>query len=181
MGHRVKLAIHWAARVTTLGAALMAALAFMVIVLGLALGPTSNLYPVGPLQRLSSEHPGGKAFVRNPELSDEFEILQASGVFEIVSADQASKVVELHPRKVAPVCGNPLLLTWATNGLVPATVPIRSTFSFALEEDGVVSEQHFVLEAECRVSPVQYVFKPFRKDTRTLGAILASEYARGQQ
>jgi hypothetical protein len=102
-------------------------------------------------------------------------------VFEIVSADRASKVVELHPREVAPVCGNPLLLTWATNGLVPATVPVRSTFSFTLEEDGVVSERQFVLEAERRVSPVQHLFTPFRSDTGTLGAILASEYDRGQQ
>jgi hypothetical protein len=48
-----------------------------------------------------------------------------------------------------------------------------------LEEDGVVSEREFVLEAERRVSLIQHLFKPFRKDTRTLGAILASEYERG--
>jgi hypothetical protein len=43
------------------------------------------------------------------------EILRASGVFEIVSADQASKVIGLHPQKMGAACGNPLLLTWATN------------------------------------------------------------------
>lgn len=158
---------------------LCAALAVMAIAFGLVLaGPASNLYPIGPLQPLNGPHPGGKACVRNPELSEELEILEASGVFEIVAANEASKVLTLHPRKTGGVCGNPLLLTWVTNGLVPATVAIRSTFSFTLEEDGVVSEKEFVLEAERRVSVVQRLFKPFRKDTRTLGTILASEYER---
>lgn len=162
-----------------ISAVLCAALAVMVIAFGLVLaGPASNLYPVGPLQPLNGPHPGGKAFIRNPELSEELDILEASGVFEIVSADEASKVVTLHLRKTGAVCGNPLLLTWATNGLVPATVPISLTFSFTLEEDGVVSEHEFVLEAERRVSLVQRLFKPFRKDTQTLGAILGSEYER---
>jgi len=174
-GRRVTLAI--------LQAALIAVLALVIAALGLALavGPASNVYPVGPLQPLSSRHPGGKVFVRNPELSEEFEILQASGIFEIVSADQAGKVVELHPRETAPVCGTSLLLTWATNGLVPATVPIRSTFSLTLEEDGLACERRFVLEAERRTSPVQHLFRPFRRETRTLGAILASEYERGRK
>lgn len=167
-------------RSIVLWVAIIATAAVTVIVALVVAGPASNLYPVGPLQRLSSRHPGGKAFIRNPELSEELEILEASGIFEIVSADQASKVVELHPRKVASVCGNPLLLTWATNGLVPATVSVESTFSFTLEEGAVVSEQQFVLEAERRVSVVQHFFKPFRKDTRALGAILASEYERGR-
>jgi len=172
-GHRVKTILGWAV--------LLAVLAFIVCALGLIfVGPTSNLYAVGSLQPLSSRYPGGKVFVRDPELAEELEILRASGVFEIVSADQANKVVELHPREQAPVCGNPLLLTWATFGLVPATVTVSSTFSFTLEEDGEVSEEQFVLQGERRVSLVQHVFKPFRSDTRTLGAILASEYERSR-
>lgn len=174
-GRRTKLAIFQAA--------LLAVLALVVATLGLtlAVGPASNLYPVGPLEPTSSLHPGGKVFVRNPELTEEFEILQASGVFEIVSADQASKVVVLHPRETAAVCGTSLLLPWITNGLVPATVPLRSTFSFTLEENGVASEQQYVLEAERRASPLQHLFRPFRSDTRTWGAILASEYDRGRK
>lgn len=161
--------------------ALAAALTFIVLAVGLFIaGPTSSLYPIEPLQRLSSRCPGGKAFVRNPELSEELEILQASGLFEIVPADQADKVVELHPQEMGAVCGTPLLLTWATNGLVPATVRTSSTFSFAIEENGVVSEHEFVLQGDRRTSLVQRLVKPFRSDTRTLGAILASEYERGR-
>jgi len=172
-GHRVRLTIFYAA--------MLVALTLIIIGLWLAVaGPTSNLYPIGPLWRLSSVHPGGKVFVRNPELSDELEILQASGVFEIVPADKASRALELRPREMGGACGNPLLLTWATYGLVPATVPFRSTFSFTLEQDDIVSEQQYVLEAESRVSLVQQLYRPFRSEARTLGAILASEYERGR-
>lgn len=167
--HRLKLTARWAI--------LLTALAFVVAALGLVLsGPASNLYPIGPLHGLSSQYPGGKVFARNPELLEELEILRASGVFELVSANQATKVVELHRLEWAPACGNPLLLTWATNGLVPATVRVQLTFSFALKENGVVSDQQFVLEANRRVSFMQRLYKPFCSKTRTLGAILASEY-----
>jgi len=161
--------------------ALVVALALVVLAVGLViLGAESNLYPTGPLQCLSSQTPGGKAFVRNSELSEEFEILQASGIFEIVPEGQASKVVELHPLEMGGSCGTPLVLTWATNGLVPATVRTSSTFSFTVEENGVVSEQQFVLEGERRISLLQRLVKPFHNDTQTWGAILASEYERGR-
>jgi hypothetical protein len=156
-------------------------LAWIPIAMGLVLaGCGSNLYPSGPIQPLSSRHPGGRAFVRNPELSEEFQILEASGIFEIVRENEASKSIELHPRKTGAACGNPLLLTWATFGLMPATVSITSTFSFTIKEKGVVSEREFVLEGERRVSLLQPLFKPFRSDTRTWGAILASEYEQGR-
>ncbi len=74
--------VKWKCTVTALTLAVVTAVGCL-LVFG---GPASNLYPAEPLQRLSSRHPGGKAFVRNPELSEELEILQASGVFEIVSA-----------------------------------------------------------------------------------------------
>ena len=114
-GHRLKTIIGWIA--------LLPVVAFIVCaIVAIFVGPTSNLYAVGSLQPLSSQHPGGKVFVRNPELAEELEILRASGVFEIVSADEANNVVELHPREQGRSCGNPLLLTWATGGLVPDTV-----------------------------------------------------------
>jgi len=171
MGHRLKLAMGWAA-------ILLAVSLIMCPIVALFVGPASNLYPAGALLSLTSEQPGGRIFVRNPELAEELEILRASGVFEIVSADQADKVVDLHPLEQAGVCGTPLVLTWATGGLVPATVSITRTFSFTLHEDGVDSEQRFVLQGERRVSLMQHLFKPFRSDTQTLGAMLASEYER---
>lgn len=170
-GHRLKLVIGWIAIL------LVVALIVCPIV-AIFVGPASNLYAVGSLQPLSSKHPGGRVFVRNPEFAEELEILRASGVFEIVSADQAVKVVELHPQEQAAACGNPLLLTWATGGLVPSTVSIGWTFAFTLQEDGIDSEQRFVLNGERRVSLVQHFYRPFRSDTQTLGAILASEYER---
>jgi hypothetical protein len=171
---RVRLLLGWSAGIAVL----------LFIVAGIALviiGPTSNLYPTKPLQPLNARHPGGKVFVRNADLSEELEILRSSGVFEIVSSDNATRAVELRPRQAGGVCGNPLLVTFCTFGLVPATVSNPSTFSFRLEENGSVSERQFRLEAERRVSLVQWVFKPFHSDTRTLGAILASEYERQRQ
>lgn len=172
-GDRLRLVMGWVAIL------LVVALIACPIV-AIFVGPASNLYAVGPLHRLSREHPGGRVFVRNPELAEELEILRASGVFEVVSADQADKVVELHPQEQAGVCGTPLLLTWATGGLVPSTVSIGWTFSFTVQEDGVDSEQRFVLQGERRVSLVEHLHKPFRNDTQTLGAILASEYERNR-
>jgi len=171
MGNRLKWAMVWAAILLFVALIVCPMMAIFV-------GPASNLYAAASLQPLTGEHPGGKAFVRNPELAEELEILQASGLFEIVSAGQADKVVELHPQEQMGVCGNPLLLTWATGGLVPSTVSVGWTFSFTLQEDGVESEQRFVLQAERRVSLVQHLLRPFRSDTQTLGAILASEYER---
>ena len=170
-GHRLKLVMGWIA-------ILLVVALFVCPIVAIFVGPASNLYAIGSLQSLSSEHPGGRVFVRNPELAEELEILRASGVFEIVSAEQADKVVELHPQEQTGVCGNPLLLTWATGGLVPSTVSIGWTFSFTLQEDGIESEQRFVLQGERRVSLVQHLHKPFRSDMQTLGAILASEYER---
>ncbi len=172
--HRVRLLVGWSAGI----AVLMFTVAGMALVF---IGPTSNLYPTKPLQPLSVRYPGGKVVVRNPELSEELKILRTSGVFEIVSSDNATRVVELRPRQADGVCGNPLLVTFVTVGLVPATVSNPSTFSFRLEENGTVSERQFRLEAERRVSLVQWVFKPFHSEPRTLGAILASEYERQRQ
>ena len=128
--HRLKSVMGWIA-------ILLVAALIVCPMVAIFVGPASNLYAIGSLHSLSSEHPGGRVFVRNPELAEELEILRASGVFEIVSADKADTVVELHPKEQAGACGNPLLLTWATGGLVPSTVRIGWTFSFTLEEDGV--------------------------------------------
>ena len=71
---RFELILGWAALLVLVVS--VSCLPVMIIV-----GPASNLYPVSPLETLSSRDPGGKAFVRNPELADELEILRASGVF----------------------------------------------------------------------------------------------------
>jgi hypothetical protein len=170
---RLKEVVGWGAMLLVTGLIVFPVVAIFV-------GPASNLYATGSLQPLSNEFPGGRVFVRNPDLVEEFEVLQASGVFQIVSAEEADAVVKLHPMEQAGVCGNPLLLTWATGGLVPSKVPIGWTFSFTVQEDGSVSKQRFVLQGERRVSLIQRFHKPFRSDTQTLGIILASEYERSR-
>ena len=155
------------------------ALVALVALLALGCG-TADLYPAASLQRLSRQHPGGRAFVANPELFEELEILRASGIFELVSQDETSRVIRLHPREHEFVCGNPFLLTIFTFGLMPALVPANSTFLFTVEENGIILEHRFFLAAENRISPLQYLFKPFRNDARTLSSILASEYEKSR-
>lgn len=163
------------------GAALLVLVVSVFCLPGMIIvGPSSNLYPIGSLRPLSSQYPGGKVFVRNPELASEFAILQASGVFEIVSEDQADKVVELHQCEEAGVCGMPLLGTFVTGGLMPTSVSDSWVFSFTVEKDGKLSEQQFTLQGERRVSHLQHFLRPFRSDTRTWGSILASEFERGR-
>lgn len=60
------------------------------------------------------------------------------------------------------------------------TIPIESTFSFTIVENGVASKHQFALQGERRVSRLERLYAPFRSDVRTWGGILASEYAVGQ-
>lgn len=142
---------------------------------------TSNLYAARPLLRLETPHPGGRAFVTNPQLVEEYEILAASGIFDLVEHGPAPKSVRLHRMQRDFVCGNPYLLTVFTLGLIPATVPAGVTFSFSATESGETADYQFHLDAERRISPLQYPFKPFLSEQRTLGSVLASEYAASPQ
>lgn len=81
-GHRFELVMGWVA-------ILLVVALFVCPIVAVFVGPASNFYAVGSLHSLSSEHHGGRVFVRNPELAEELKILRASGVFKIVSADQA--------------------------------------------------------------------------------------------
>ncbi len=161
-------------------AAILAVVALSVASALFLIGPTSNLYPVAPLQPLAVQFPGGKACVRNPELADELAILESSRIFEIVPAGQARKVITLHPREDLPVCGTPILFTWFTFGVASTKIPIESTFSFTVVENGVASKHQCVLQGERRVSRLERLYSPFRSDVRTWGGILASEYAAGR-
>jgi len=143
---------------------------------------TAHIYPSGPLDELAGSRPGGRASVANPELSEELAILETSGVYELVPAGHGDPVIRLEPRFTIGVCGNPILLTIVTFGLIPATVPYGSIFTYTVEApDGTVDAHVFRLSGETRISPFQYVMGLFHSDTEALGRMLASEYAGGRE
>lgn len=149
----------------------------------LALGcGTSHLYARGPLHTLPALHPGGRASVANPELAEELAILAASGIYELLPPGQAEQVIRLEPSFPVSPCGMPIVLTIVTFGLIPATAPYGSRFTYTVAAaDGSVDAHEFVLRADERISPFQYLMTPFHDDTATLGEILASEYAVGNE
>lgn len=91
-------------------------------------------------------------YVENPELKREYEILKFSKIFEL-SPDSSieNKVIlnELHPMLF---CGNPLVLTTITLGLIPGSVPDDYLYSFKLKGGDTEVEYSYTLRVISKYS-----------------------------
>ena len=126
---------------------------------------------------MKQHEPKETVFVNNPELTDEFKILKASGIYNISNDPETPTHLTLKKFQTYPVCGMPYILTGFTLGLVPATTPSDSNFSFTIQAGNEPPEERsFYLEAVEKISPVQYLFKPFKNDERTFGRILREDF-----
>ncbi len=137
-----------------------------------------NLYPRGKTLELPYRFPGGRVFVDNPGKTEEFAILRASGIFEISNDANEAIHLTLHRRELRYGCGTPYVLTFFTFGLVPATMPADSVFSYSISDGGTSREFSFQLDMIEKVSPLQYLFKPFKDEIETLGSVLRTEYSK---
>lgn len=91
-------------------------------------------------------------FVTNPELQREYEVLKASGIYQLSSNPSSPLRLTLHPIRQYGRCGNPLMLTGLTLGIVPGVVSATHAFQYDLESDGKVQELNHRLALYERVS-----------------------------
>ncbi len=77
-------------------------------------------------------------YVTNPEMNREYEILKASGIYQLSSQTNGARHLTLRPIQQYGRCGNPLMLTIITFGIVPGVLPAARTFEYDLDTDGVV-------------------------------------------
>ena len=75
-------------------------------------------------------------YVTNPELQPEYNILRASGIYPLSDQRDGARLLTLHPMHQYGRCGNPLLLTMFTFGIVPGFLPAARAFEYELQTDG---------------------------------------------
>ena len=113
-----------------------------------------------------------KAYVTNPELEKEVEILRASGLYTITADPDAPTRITLHPLMERPGgCGNPYLATYLTLGLVPAAMPADYVFAFTIEDRRGPRQVKHWLRMDYTVS-LWESFKIFHDENEELGKAL---------
>ncbi len=112
-----------------------------------------------------------EAYIVNPELKQERAVLEASRLYTISPDPGASHKITLAPLEKHPGCGNPMLGTILTLGLLPAHMPDSYTFGYTVEgPDGKQTFRHTVA-VEYQYS-LWELFFVFANDNKELGRAL---------
>lgn len=110
-----------------------------------------KIYPK-EYRNIEAAYPQVSAFVLNPNLIKELEILESSTIFNIVDDSTRADIhINLHPMEKSFVCGQPLTLSMLSLGQVPVMLPDRYLFRFDEIDKGVVTERKFELQIAQRV------------------------------
>lgn len=91
-------------------------------------------------------------YVTNPELHREHEILRSSGIYQVSNLPDGARKLTLHPMQQFARCGNPLMLSALTLGIVPGFLPGAYVFEYELESNGVPTRYAHHLPLYERVS-----------------------------
>ncbi len=76
-------------------------------------------------RKAKADFPKQKVFVANKNLKKEFEILKHSKIYDIVEDSTQVMKITLHPMETrTPACGNPMIGSMMTLGLVPSGFPM---------------------------------------------------------
>lgn len=110
----------------------------LLLAIILCAGCASTLHLESKRQLRRFDGGGRPVFVTNPGLQREYEILRASGTYQLVSERRGARALTLYPIRRYGGCANSLMLTGLTLGLLPGTVPALRVFSYDLETDGIV-------------------------------------------
>jgi len=110
-------------------------------------------------------------YVANPELKREYEILRASGIYQLSPERGGARVLTLHPFRQYGRCGNPLMLTGLTLGIVPGVVPAARAFLYDLDTDGVTESWEHYLPLYERVSIWEWLLR--RDEQKVMAEALA--------
>ncbi|REC61005.1 hypothetical protein DRF65_18405 [Chryseobacterium pennae] len=88
-----------------------------------------------------------KAFVVNKELKTEFNILKHSDIYEIVEDSTDAARITLYPMKThTPPCGNPMIGSMITVGLLPSGFPYDISYSYDVAENSTTKKYQYQLQ-----------------------------------
>ncbi|WP_284463629.1 hypothetical protein [Chryseobacterium sp.] len=88
-----------------------------------------------------------KAFVANKDLKKEFDILKHSKIYEIVDDSTNVAKITLHPMTTrTPFCGNPMIGSMITLGLMPSGFPYDISYSYDIDEKNTKKNYQYNLK-----------------------------------
>ena len=123
----------------------------------------------------------GKAFILNPKLIKEYNILKESGIYIFTndsSADSTIKI-KLLPIHNRIVCGEGILASWITLGQVPVLFPDRYQYAFNIIQKTDTIQMKFELQIATRIW-FWDIFSFNKKFDRKAGQALMCEYYNGK-
>ena len=91
-------------------------------------------------------------YVINPDLSREYQILVASGIYPLTHQPEGARKITLKPIQRLYRCGNPMMMTFVTLGIVPIDLPGGQVFQYDLESDGIGIHYYHRLPTYDRIS-----------------------------
>ena len=100
-----------------------------------------------------------KAYVLNPELEDEYDILKRSQLYELSNDSLNSVKIRLKPLQENLMCGNPLLGTVITFGLIPSAVEDNYLYSFTELNNESTVEREINVRVRMRLSIYEIFYR----------------------
>lgn len=108
--------------------------------------PSYSAYPK-EYNRAKADFPKQKAFVVNKNLEREFNILKHSDIYEIVEDSTNAAKITLHPMMTrTPSCGNPMIGSMITVGLLPSGFPYDISYSYDVAENSTTKNYQYKLQ-----------------------------------
>lgn len=97
-------------------------------------------------RNVKSDFPKQNVFVVNKDLKKEYEILKHSNIYNIVEDSTDTAVLKLYPiHSYSPPCGNPMIGSMLTIGLLPSYFPYTETYSYDLTENNKTKNHQYKL------------------------------------
>jgi hypothetical protein len=137
--------------------------AFLPVFLSAAIllsGCTSTTYFAGKKSEVKRFDGGAvPVYVTNPEMAPEYRILQLSGIYNLSSNPESARRITLHKMTRLPACGNPMIASAFTLGIVPVVLPNPWYFGYEVEESGGVELVQHHLSLRERFSIWEWLLK----------------------
>lgn len=98
-------------------------------------------------RNVKADFPKQNVFVVNKDLKKEYEILKHSNIYEIVEDSSNVTKLELLPMKTyTPSCGNAMIGSMITFGLLPSGFPYTISYDYNLTEHNIKKNHQYKLE-----------------------------------
>ena len=114
-------------------------------------------------------------YVTNPDLTREYEILKAAGIYRLSYHSADARLLTLKRLRQSARCANPLLLSALTLGVIPGWLPGYYAFEYEIEMDGAVQCRTHALPVYERLSIWEWLVR--RDNDKVLAKALAHSSA----